>query len=287
MLRSRLFTPAFRFFAALAVAGLVGAFVASVGSADQGLIDTVVGPLSLGWKGSVGDHLAYTVLVSLGVVAAVLAGIHIAFRDADPEAEAQVARTDTVPLTRAPSGTNFLPILAAFSVGIVIIGQITNIYVTLAGFGVAFVVLAVWVLRAWAERATGDAEVNRQIYQRFIEPFRVPVLSAICVAVVVVGFSRVLLAVSKVGAVAVLGVVAAAVLLIAALVAARPAITKNLLTILLFLGAVAMIAAGIAAAVIGERDIEPHGDDHAAVVLVVDAPAPGAMPVLTPGGPGA
>lgn len=278
MLRSRLFTPAFRFFAALAAAALVGAFVVGVGSADQGFIDTITGPLSLGWKGAVGNHLGYTVLVALGVVAAALAGIHIAFRDADPEAGAELVHTESVPLTRAPSGSNHLPILGVFAVGIVIVGQITNIFVTLAGFGVAFVVLCVWAMRAWAERATGDPEVNRQIYQRFIEPFRVPVLSAVCVAVVVLGFSRVLLAVSQVGAVAVLGVVASIVLLVAAVVAARPAITKNLLTILVFVGAVALIAAGIIAAVVGERDIQPHSTDHAAVVVVLDggpaAPAP-------------
>ena len=36
-------------------------------------------------------------------------GILIAFRDADPEAEAQVVRAESVPLTRAPAGNNYLP----------------------------------------------------------------------------------------------------------------------------------------------------------------------------------
>lgn len=286
MLRSRMFTPAFRFFAALAAVAAVGAFIAAVGSSDQGLIESVTGPLSIGWKGAVGNHLAYTVLVSLMVVAGGLAGIHIAFRDADPQAEAEVAHTDSVPLTRAPAGTNFLPILGAFAMGILVIGQITNKVFTWAGLALLFSVIVVWMLRTWAERATGDAQVNREIYQRFIEPLRVPVLSIVCIAVVVVGLSRVLLAVSEIGAVVLFGVVGSAVLLIVSFVAARPAITKNAITIFLFVGAIAVIAAGIAAAVVGERDFEHEkqegGVEHAIAPsapsgpITVHLPAPGA-----------
>jgi hypothetical protein len=260
-LRSRMFTPALRFFSAFAVFGLVGAFTLAFTS-GQSLLNAVLGPISIGWKGGVGNHLTYTVLLSLGVVSAVLAMLHVAFRDADPDAEAQVVHTDSVPLTRAPSGTNFLPLMAAFSVAILVIGQITNKFVTLAGFGVLLAVIGVWVLRAWAERATGDDEVNREIYQRFVEPLRVPVLSALAIAVVVIGLSRVLLAVSEIASVAVFGVVGAVVLLGAALLAAKPQITKNAITILLFVGAILVIAAGIFAAVQGEREIEHHGEEH-------------------------
>lgn len=260
MLRSRLFTPAFRFFATVAVAALVGAFISAVGSSDQGLVDSVLGPITMGWKGGVGDHLAYMTLVSLAVVSGALAGIHIAFRDADPEAEAEVAGVESAPLTRAPSGTNFLPIMAAFALGVIIVGQVADRIYTLAGIALLLAVAVVWMLRAWAERATGDVEVNRQLYQRFIEPLRIPVLSLVAVAVVVIGFSRVLLALSHTGAVAVFGVVGAALLLVVGFVAAKPSITKSTVTILLFLGAIAMIGAGIVAAVIGEQEVD-HDQD--------------------------
>ena len=188
MLRSRMFTTAFRFFAALSMAAIVGAVVSAMGSdTDQGLIDRVVGPLTIGWKGGVGDHLAYTTLLGVAVVAAALAVLHVAFRDADPEAEAQLVHTDAVPLTRAPTGTNFLPLVAAFGVGVVLIGLITNKYVVIAGLTLLVIVVGVWALRAWAERATGDDEVNTQLYERFIEPFRIPVLSIVCIGVVALG----------------------------------------------------------------------------------------------------
>ncbi len=275
-------TPGFRFLAALAAAGLLGAFVSGVGSSDEGLIDTVLGPITLGWKGAVGDHLAYLVLVAMAVLAGTLGGILIAFRDADAEAEAQVARTETVPLTRAPSGTNFLPILSAFAVGVIVVGQISSRAITLAGVGLLFVVGVVWMLRAWAERATGDDRVNRQLYHRLIEPLRIPVLSGLAIAVIVLGFSRVLLALSHSGAVAVFGVVGALFLLVIGFVAAKPSIAKNAVTTLLFIGAVAVIAAGIAAAVIGEQESE-HETDHteqSAPAPSSSQPAPGTPVVV-------
>src|SRR6187401_1281979 len=115
LLRSRMLTPAFRFFAALVVFGLLGAFLQAFTS-DQPFIDAVLGPLTFGWKGGVGSHLAYVALVSLAVIAGLLGGLFLAFRDADPEAEAQVLHAETVPLTRAPHGTNFLPLVATFGI---------------------------------------------------------------------------------------------------------------------------------------------------------------------------
>ena len=238
MLRSRMFTTAFRFFGALSAAALVAAMVSAMGSdTEQGWMDRIVGPMTVGWKGGVGDHLAYTVLLGLAGVAGVLAVLHIAFRDADPEAEAQIAHTDSVPLTRAPTGTNFLPLMAAFGVAIVLIGLITNKFVVIAGLAVLVMVIGVWALRSWAERATGDDEVNSELYHRFIEPFRIPVLSIVGIGVVAIGLSRVLLAVSEVGAVVVFTVVGTFFLFGAILLAARPAVTKNVITIVLFVGA--------------------------------------------------
>lgn len=265
MLRSRMFTTAFRFFGALTVAALVGAIVSSMGSdTEQGWMNRIVGPLTVGWKGGIGDHLAYTVLLSLAAVAGVLAVFHVAFRDADPEAEAQVAHTDSVPLTRAPAGTNFLPLMGAFGIGVVLIGLITNKYVVIAGIVLLVMVIAVWALRSWAERATGDDEVNSELYHRFVEPFRIPVLSIIGIGVLAIGLSRVLLAVSEVGAVVVFTLVGTCFLFGAILLAARPAVTKNVITIVLFVGALVIIGAGTVAAVHGQRDFE-HEEEHEGV----------------------
>jgi hypothetical protein len=240
---------------------MLGALVSAIGSdPEQGWMDRIIGGLTLGWKGGIGDHLAYTVLVATAFVAGTLAVLHIAFRDADPEAEAQVVHTDSVPLTRAPSGANFLPLVAAFAVGVVLLGLITNKFVVIVGIVLLLLVIGTWTLRTWAERATGDDEVNRELYHRFIEPFRIPVLSIVTIGFVAIALSRVLLAVSKTGTVVVFTVVGTLFLFGAILLAARPAVTKNAITIILFVGALLVIGAGTVAAVVGERDIEHHGE---------------------------
>jgi hypothetical protein len=250
-----MFTTAFRFFAAMATVALVAASLAAIASEElAGWMDRLSGPITVGWKGGVGDHLAYTILLSLGFVAAMLAVFHVAFRDADPEAEAQVVHTETVPLTRAPSGANFLPLMVALAIGVILLGLITNKYVTIGGIILLLAVIGTWTLRAWAERATGDDEVNRQLYLRFVEPFRIPILAVLCIGVVAIGLSRVLLAVSEIGAVVVFTVVGTLFLFGAVLIAARPAVTKNAITIVLFVGALLVIGAGTVAAVQGERD---------------------------------
>ena len=284
MLRSRIFTPAFRFFAALSAAALVGAVVSAVGSdPDQGWMDRILGPSTVGWKGGVGDHLAYTVLLSLAFLAGALAVLHIAFRDADAEAEAQVAHTDAVPLTRAPAGANFLPLVGAFSVGILVIGFVTNKYVVIAGIVLLLMVIGTWTLRTWAERATGDDEVNSQLYLRFIEPFRIPVLAVLCIGVVAIGLSRVLLAVSEVSAVVVFTVVATLFLFGAVLLAARPAVTKSAITIILFVGALLVIGAGTIAAVQGQRSFE-HEQEHEGVAPGGGEHSLGSGPLVVEGG---
>ena len=106
-------------------------------------------------------------------------------------------------------------------------------------------------------------DISKRI-ARFIEPFRIPLLAILCIAVVALGLSRVLLAVSEIGAVVVFIAVGTTFLLGGILLAARPAITKNVITIVLFVGAVVIIAAGTIAAVHGQREFE-HKEEQVGV----------------------
>jgi hypothetical protein len=283
MIRSRMFTTAFRFFAALAAVTLVAALVVGFTSETQEPMDRILGPLTLGWKGSVGNHFAYVVLIGLFFMAAALAGILIAFRDADPEAEAQVVRADTVPLTRAPAGNNYIPALAAFGFVLMLVGFATDATAFAVGGLVVVVAAAVtWTLRAWAERATGDDEINAELYHRFIDPLRTPVLAIATIAFVVVALSRVLLAVSKTGSVVVFGVVATVFFVIAVLLALYPKSTRTIATIVVVFAAVAILVAGVIGALAGERDIEHHGDESTSEGTTTEGALP-AVTVVLPG----
>jgi hypothetical protein len=284
-----MFTSAFRFFAGLAAFSLVAAFVLGFSSEVQTPMDRILGPLTLGWKGGVGNHFGYAFFVGLFAVAAGLAGVLIALRDADPEAEAQVVHTESVPLTRAPSGNNYMPVLGAFAFVLTIVGLGTeNNGLAMAGVAVAVAVAFVWTLRTWAERATGDDSINAELYHRFIDPLRTPVVAIVCIALVVLGLSRVLLAVSKTGSVLIFGGVAAIFFIGATLLALYPKSTRTITTVFVVGGALAILVAGIISAFVGERDFEHHGEEQnqEAPASGVETSAP-ALTVVIPASVGA
>ena len=269
MLTTRMFTTAFKFFAGLCVFAVVAGLAVGVTSGQGALIDRVIGPLSMGWKGGVGNHFAYAFFVGLAAASAFMAGILIAFRDADPTAQAEVVHTAVAPVVPAPTGVNYLPSLSALSVVMLLIGLATETgWMMYSSVAVLACVAFVWTVRTWAEHATGDNEANVGLYHRFIDPLRVPVLSIITVAIIAVGLSRVLLAVSKTASVWVFGLVALVFFLVCVLLALKPQVSRVLTTVLAILAAIAIIAAGIAAALSGEREIEHHSSEGAIAVVV-------------------
>src|SRR5512132_4096654 len=84
-----------------------------------------VGPLTIGYRGSVGDHLGYGILVSGGLVGIALGAVVIAGRGADAGAEAQIAGTGTVPAV-TPAGVSYWPPVAAFGAALVVIGLVAD-----------------------------------------------------------------------------------------------------------------------------------------------------------------
>jgi hypothetical protein len=125
-------------------------------------------------------------------------------------------------------------------------------------------VAGVWTVRSWAERATGDDATNAELYHRVIDPLRVPLASAAVVAFVVLGLSRVLLATSKTGSVVVFSAAAAVFFGLAILLAARPKLNKDVLTLVVLGLAAAILAAAIAGVVVGQREFHHAEPGHGA-----------------------
>ncbi len=261
MLRSRAVPVSFRFFIGFAVAAVIGANVASLGSNDSApIIDRVLGPLTVGWKGAIGDHLAYSVLLGVAVAAGFVGIVLTVFREADASAVAQVVDLESAPLTRAPLGANYWPIVSVFALATVLIGlSISSQNLAIAG-GIALGASALmWTLRAWAERATGNEQANVQLYQQFVEPIRIPVLSIVLIGILAIGFSRVLLALPNTkSSAAVFGVVALVFLLGAIGVALKPRISRSIIVLLLFGLGLAIVVGGIVGAAMGHREFHKH-----------------------------
>jgi hypothetical protein len=260
MFKSRTVTISIRFYGTLAVVGLIGAVVVGVTSHHENIINQVVGPLTVGWKGGVGNHLAYAVLLGMALVAAAIGGLLTSFRDADATAEAEAAGLEVVPLTRAPRGANYWPLIAAFGLATVLMGlAISSKYTAVAGGLVLGASVVVWTVRAWAERATGNDRANLQAYQQVIEPIRVPFTALLVVGLMVLGISRVLLALpSKHASTALFAIVGIVILGACIGVALRPKLGRAATTAILVLLGVVVLVAGIVGAARGPREFEHH-----------------------------
>jgi hypothetical protein len=269
MLQSRVLTPGFKLFGGIATLAFVGAFVFAVGgnfaNSDQGLIDSVVGPLTLGWKGGVGSQLGYALLLGTAVGAGAIAGMIIAFRDADPESQAEVTHVEVRPLTAVPHGASYAPIAVALAGVGLLIGLAANTPLALASAFVIAAAALVWTTRAWANRASDDDATNSAMYERLMEPWRVPVVSLAVVAIVVLGVSRLLLATTKTGSVVVFVLIAVAFFGITALIASRPRMPRNALAVLILITVLIVLGSAIAGLVVGQREFKDYSKYHSSI----------------------
>ena len=118
-----------------------------------------------------------------------------------------------------------------------------------------------WTVKAWSERATGDPERNQAIRDHLMHPLEIPVGATLGIGLVIFCMSRILLAVSKVGAVFVIIILATVIFVVAILLANRPHLKRSMMVGALLLFGVLIIGGGIVGGVAGPREAE-HPDDE-------------------------
>lgn len=219
-----------------------------------------LGPISVGYKGGVGDHFGYGVLLSAAVVSIVAGVIQTAVRDADAEAVAELTGADHVPAV-TPAATSYWPAVAAFGVALTVVGLVTSAPVVVFGLITLGIVVVEWTVQAWADKATGDPVINREIRNRLMGPFEVPAAGLLGVALVVVAFSRVFLTVSSENAVWIATGVSAVIFVIGVFAASRPKLGSNVVVGFLLACAVGVLVIGVVAAANGEREFH-HLDEE-------------------------
>lgn len=267
-------TTASKFLYGLAFAAFLAAYGYGVatgsgdvsGETDFGLptlnMNRFLGPLVLGYKGGVGDHLGYTGLMSIAGIALVLAVATSFLRDADPTAQAKALGVDRVSLPVRTSPTIW-PVIGAFSAALLVVGLALSPALFIAGIVGLAITAFEWMITAWADRATGDAEVNDTVRQRFMLPLEVPMLGALSIGAFVLLLSRVLLAVSKTNSALVAIVVGSVIFFLACAIAWGPLDLRTVGVSALAVGAVILLVTGVWAGVAGERDFEHHHEDEA------------------------
>jgi hypothetical protein len=245
-----------RFWYALAVFGLLGA--GAYGLATGG---DVIGVMSLGYKGGVGEHFGYAVLVGFAVTALSVALVTTLIRDADP-VPVTVGMADVLPEVAAPQSASPWPLVGAVGVVIAALGLVVGAGLFVLGLVILAVTIVEWAVKAWSDRATGDPAVNLAIRNRFMAPIEIPIGAFLIIGVVVVGVSRVLLAVSADVAAGIGVAVLFLIVIGAVIVVSRPNEASRVATVLLVLLALSVVGGGIAGVAAGEREFHEHEPTH-------------------------
>jgi hypothetical protein len=214
------------------------------------LLATLYGVTNGGSLGTMG-------LISAATGLGVLAAINLYTRDADVSALDETALTNSPAAHRAP-WPSMWPAVGALGAVLVVIGLVTYPVVFVLGIVALLAATIEWMMQAWAERASGDAEYNSEVRERFAHPAEFPVLAALAFGVIVYSFSRIMLWLSKEGGPAVFGVIAALVLIGGFLVALRRNLDSRVVSGVAAVALVALVAGGVVAALDGEREMHEH-----------------------------
>lgn len=215
-----------------------------------------------------GDRDGFTLLVGAGVVAAALGLATFAFVDAgaavaavDETAGADGRAQRPVDATDVPAPSPW-PLVSAAAVGIFAVGAAAGKSVVVLGLLVSALAMFGWLAQVWREHPSWTQAMIDRLNDRFVVPIGLPATVLILVAVTVVSFSRLLLALPKEAATFVALLAAIAILFVCAFVASRPRMGAAALRALATFSAVLVLAAGVAGAVKGEREFHPAGGEH-------------------------
>ena len=188
-----------------------------------------------------------------------LAVVLVMTREGDAASASDRVGTDSILTVSTPRASSFWGPLAAFGIACMIVGLAVSQAFVILGIVVLSVVTLQWLVLAWSDRATGDDEVNEVLRNRLLGPFEIPMLALLGIAVMVIGLSRVLLAVPEIGSTAIASVVAALIFGVGVAMA-KTSPSRSIISGVVAVGAVAVLAGGIAGAVVGEREIVHHGE---------------------------
>ena len=196
--------------------------------------------------------------VALSMVFATLVGLSavvIIVNDGDNEVQPRDAS-----LVRA----SMWPLITVAGVVLLILGLVVAQVYFIFGIVVVLAALTEWLVQAWSESASDDAAHNDSARRRLLHPIEFPVIATLGLGVIIFAFSRIMLAISKsAGAVAFM-VLSSLVLLVGAIVALRPALKSAIVSGICVVGAVGIVAGGIAGQGAGLRSdlVEAAEEGH-------------------------
>ncbi len=196
-------------------------------------------------------------LLSLACIFGFLGGINYFNGDGNVPAMQQGVQYTSAAAQR-PVGLSMWPMVAAFSVGGMVVGAVSKPVVFKVAVAILIVAIMEWMVQGWSERASADAGYNASVRKRVAHPLEFPILGALGLGAVVYSFSRIMLTVSKEATPWVFMVVGAIIAVGAFLFASKRRISRGTILGVCTIGAVALLGAGVASARQGQRTIEEH-----------------------------
>lgn len=210
-----------------------------------------------------GGAIGVVSLAFLAVAAIFLGSIASFIRDG------HVLSTETAAHAAAPAERRSLhrswwPLGTAVAFGFVVVGMVSSPGIFKVGIALVIAMLGEWMVTNWADRASSNDRYNEKVRSWVVHPLEIPVAGALLLAVVVLSFSRIMLAISKDAGPIVFGIAGALVLFVGTMFSRRRGTSRNMISIVCGLVLVALSGVGIALALDGEREelVTAAVEDH-------------------------
>jgi hypothetical protein len=250
-------TTGSKFMFGSAVLALVGAFFVAIATVGQNIgMDELTGPITIGYKGAVGNHFAYAVLLAYAAVAILIGAVLSVTRDGDPDVGARYQGLSAPVAVLPPRGTNHWTLVGAFGAGMVVLGLAYNPALFVLGLVTAGISAMQWAIYAWSDHATADPFANRRVRHELTYPLDFPLFAILSIALFVFAVSRVLLAFPHGVDTAVFGAIPAVAFVVAIILSQRPKVSHNLIAALTVVGAAIVLTLGIWGMVQGPKHVE-------------------------------
>jgi plastocyanin len=160
------------------------------------------------------------------------------------------------------------PVFAAVAAGLLAVGAAEGPAYVVGGGLLALVVAALWTAQVWREHPSWTPRLGARLGERVLVPGLLPVLTFLLAAAIAISVSRILLAVSKDGSIAIAGAAALSILLGCAAVAYRPRMSGGAMVGLIVVAALFAGTAGVVGAAAGEREFHPEHEDEPGFTIV-------------------
>ena len=217
------------------------------------------------------EALGIVGIVSAACALAFLAGVNVWAVDSNLSAVDATA-VATSEASDAPPGASIWPMVFAVGAAAVLLGLVTQQSIFTIGLVILLAAGAQWAVQAWAESASTDSTTNAAVRGRLANPLEYPLLGAVAVGSIAYALSRIMLWLSKTNTIIAFVTLATVLACIGFIFAARPSVKRGAIGGVLTLGAVAVVAGGVAAGVDGERDIHVHETISADAALFCNSP---------------